>query len=132
VRRRRVFIDSTFVEVLLDRSDERHDSARTAFEQLLVEFERGTTVLYSHEAVVSTVGHGRADEVLRVCEVVTLRRWLTRAAEHVDRVHPELGRCAATTLVLMRRWRIGEIASFDPFFEQHAIPTIPVSMVGRR
>lgn len=130
--RRRVFIDSTFVEVLLDRSDERHDSARTAFEQLLVEFERGTTLLYSHEAVVSAVRNGRAAEVFRVCDVAPLRRWLSRAAEHVDRVHPGLGRCAATTLVLMRRWRIGEVASFDPFYEQHAIATIPVSTAGLR
>ena len=127
-----MFIDSSFVEVLLDRSDERRDSARTAFEQLLVEFERGTTLLYSHEAVVTAVGDGRADEVFRVCDVAPLRRWLTRAAEHVDRVHPELGRCTATTLVLMRRWRIGEVASFDPFFDGTAIATIPVSTVGLR
>lgn len=117
-------IDSSFVEVLLDRSDERHDSARAAFEQLLVDFERGSTLLYSHQGVVNAVG-GRAPDVLRVCDVAPLRRWLTRAAARVERVHPELGRGRATTLALMRRWRIGEIASFDPFFDEHAIPTVP-------
>ncbi|MEJ7562120.1 MAG: hypothetical protein WKF45_06300, partial [Ilumatobacteraceae bacterium] len=66
----------------------RHDSARTAFEQLLVEFELGSTLLFSHAGVGAAVGDGRAAEVLRVCEVARLRRWLTRAAAGLDGATP--------------------------------------------
>jgi len=122
---RRVFIDSSFVEVLLDRTDDRYDAARAVIDRLLLEFERSATLLYSHEGVVAAVGDDRASDVLKICDVVPLRRWLTRCAARVERAHPELGRRHAITVVLMRRWRIGEIASFDPFFAQHGIPSVP-------
>jgi len=44
----------------------------------------------------------------------------------VERRHGELGRDRAATLVVMRRWRIVEIASFDPFFAEHGIRTLPI------
>jgi hypothetical protein len=95
-------------------------------DRLLVEFELGSTLLFSQAGVGAAVGDGRAAEVLRVCEVARLRRWLTRAAAGLDRRHPGLGSHRATTLVLMRPWQISEIASFDPFLTRHGVPTIPV------
>lgn len=74
MRARRAFIDSSFVEVLLDRSHERHDAARVAFERLVGEFERDATLSYSHRGVIAAVGDGRASDVLRVCEVAPLGR----------------------------------------------------------
>ncbi len=117
-----MFIDSTFIEVLLDPSDGRNSEALATFDRLLLEFERGSTLLYSHGGVVAAIGDRRAAEVLRVCDVARLRRWITRAAAGVERRHPELGRHRATTLVLMRRWRISEIASFDSFYAMHGVP----------
>lgn len=121
-----MFIDLSFVEVLLDPSDDRHRVASNEFDRLLVEFELGSTLLFSQAGVGAAVGDGRAAEVLRVCEVARLRRWLTRAAAGLDRRHPGLGSHRATTLVLMRPWQISEIASFDPFLTRHGVPTIPV------
>jgi len=126
VRRRRVLIDSSLVGALLDASDDRHDIAHSTFEQLLVEFEQGATSLYSHHKVVDTFDDGRAAEVLAVCDIAEPGRWLTRAAARAERDHPELDRTLATTLVVMRRWRIGEIATFDPFFREHGVPSVPV------
>jgi predicted nucleic acid-binding protein len=122
--RRRVFIDSSFVAALLDRRAGRHETARFAFDDLIREYERGATLLYTHGGVVAGLGE-RAGSVLRVCEVVRLRRWLIRAASQVERRHGELGRDRAATLVVMRRWRIAEIASFDPFFAEHGIRALP-------
>lgn len=124
--RRRVYLDASFVVVLLDPTDGRHSAAHAAFEQLLVEFERGTTLLYSHEAMVDDVAGQRVVDLLAACDVARQRPWLTREAGRVQRNHPELGVGRATTLVLMSQWRIGEIASFDPFFEQHGIATVEV------
>jgi len=42
-----VFIDLSFVEVLLDPSDDRHRVASNEFDRLLVEFELGSTLLFS-------------------------------------------------------------------------------------
>ena len=123
--RRRVFIDSSFVAALLDQLDGCHETARVAFDELIGEYERGVTLLYSHSGVVAELDE-RAGAVLRVCEIVRLRRWLTRAASRVERRHGELGRDRAATLVVMRRWRIVEIASFDPFFAEHGIRTLPI------
>jgi predicted nucleic acid-binding protein len=123
--RRRVFIDSSFVSALLDPSDARHDRARTAFDDLLAEYERGTTVLHSSEAVRAEVDHPWVADVLAVCDVARERRWLRRTAERVELDHPEVDRRRATTLVLMSRLGIGEIASFDGFFDRHAIRTVP-------
>jgi predicted nucleic acid-binding protein len=120
-----VFIDSSFVAALLDRLDGRHETARVAFDELIGEYERGVTLLYTHGGVVTGLGE-RVRSVLRVCEIVRLRRWLTRAASRVERRHVELGRDRAATLVVMRRWRIAEIASFDPFFAEHGIRTLPI------
>jgi predicted nucleic acid-binding protein len=119
-----VFIDSSFVAALLDQLDGHHDGARVAFDELIGEYERGVVLLYTHGGVVAGLGE-RAGSVLRVCEIVRLRRWLTRAASRVERRHRELGRDRAATLVVMRRWRIGEVASFDPFFAEHGIRTLP-------
>ena len=123
--RRRVFIDSSFVAALLDRHADRHETARVAFDELIGEYERGVTLLYSHGGVVAGLGE-RAGSVLRVCEIVRLRRWLTRAASRLERRHGQLGRDRAATLVVMRRWRIVEIASFDAFFAEHGIRTLPL------
>jgi len=124
-----VLIDASFVDVLCDDSDERHEAAAGAFEGLLTEYERGTTLLYSHGGVVAEVGARRRAELLAVCHVVRRRRWLTREAQRVRRRHPTIGDDRAATLVLMRRWGIGEIASFDPFLVEHGIPTIPIPIV---
>ena len=110
---------------LLERLDGRHDTARVAFDELIDEYKRGVTLLYSHSGVVARLDE-RAGSVLRVCEIVRLRRWLTRAASRVERRHGQLGRDRATALVVMRRWRIVEIASFDPFFAEHGIRTLPI------
>ena len=121
-----MFIDSSFVAALLDRLDGRHETARVAFDELIGEYERGVTLLYTHGGVVAELGE-QAGSVLRVCEMVRLRRWLTRAASRVERRHGEIGRGRAATLVVMRRWRIAEIASFDPFFVEHGIRTLPIT-----
>ena len=71
-----MLIDASFVDVLCDDSDERHEAAAGAFEGLLTEFERGTTLLYSHGGVVAEVGARRRAELLAVCHVVRRRRWL--------------------------------------------------------
>jgi predicted nucleic acid-binding protein len=126
-----VFIDSSFVAVLLDPLDGRHQAARVAFDELVGEYERGVTLLYTHGGVVAEIGE-RAGDVLRVCDIARRRRWLTRTADRVERRHPELGCDRATTLVVMRRWRIGEIASFDSFYPEHEIATLPVLAGGAR
>lgn len=124
MRRRRVFIDSSFVSVLLDRSDDRYVDARVTFERLLTEFELGTTMLYSHGSA-KDMCDGRTADLLAVCDVAPSRRWLTRAAERAERDHPELlDTRYSAELVLMSHLRIDEVASFDPFFEQHGIPTV--------
>lgn len=124
MRRRRVFIDSSFVSALLDPSDDRYGDARAAFERLLTEFERGTTMLYSYGTVMD-MSDGRAADLLAVCDIAPSRRWLTRAAERAERDHPELlGTRLAAELVLMNHLRVDEIASCDPFFERHGIPTV--------
>ncbi|HEX4980164.1 MAG TPA: hypothetical protein VFV63_00615 [Ilumatobacteraceae bacterium] len=123
--KRRVFIDSSFVAALLDQLDGHHEGARVVFDELVGEYERGVTLLYSHSGVVAGLG-GRAGSALRVCEIVRLRRWLTRAASRVERRHGQLGRDRAAALVVMRRWRIVEIASYDSFFLEHGIRTLPI------
>jgi predicted nucleic acid-binding protein len=121
-----VFIDSSFVAALLDQHDGHHETARVAFDELIGDYERGVTLLFTHGGVVTGLDE-RAGSVLRVCDIVRPRRWLTRETSRVERRHGQLGRDRAATLVVMRRWRIAEIASFDPFFAEHAIRTLPIT-----
>ncbi|MBA3606333.1 MAG: hypothetical protein H0W46_10275 [Acidimicrobiia bacterium] len=125
MKRRRVLVDSSFVDDLVDPAARDHDDARRVFEQLIGEYEIGRTVLFSLAPGADSVGDSRRAAVLRVCDVVQPRRWLTREGGRVVREHPETGQGRATSLVLMRRLGIGEIATFDGFFADHGIPTVP-------
>lgn len=126
MKHRRVLIDATLLGALLDSCDVRHDVARTAFERLLAEYEDGRTLLYSHAGAIGDAGDPRADDIVGVCNVAGLHRWLRRDSERVARAHADVGRRRATELVLMHRWGIDEIASFDAFFPANGIRTVPL------
>ena len=95
-------------------------------DRLLVEFELGSTLLFSQAGVGAAVGDGRAAEVLRVCEVAPAPPLAHPSGSGCGPAPPGLGSHRATTLVLMRPWQISEIASFDPLLTRHGVPTIPV------
>jgi len=132
VKHRRVLLDGSFIEVLLDPCDVRHNVARAAFERLLAEYEDGGTLLYSHAGAVGDFGDPRAADIVAVCDVARLDRWLRRDSERVAHAHHDVGVRRATALVLMHRWGIDEIASFDAFFLANGIGTVPVDIGAAR
>ncbi|MGH9134581.1 MAG: hypothetical protein ACRDZZ_11630 [Ilumatobacteraceae bacterium] len=132
MRRRNVFVDATFVTVLLDPGSAEHDIATALYDALTEEFVAGDTVLHSHAGMVEAVGDERAGDVMRICDVVPLRRYLLREADRVVEQHPELGldRDRAVALVIIRRERIGEVATFDPLYERLGVRTLPAGEAG--
>ena len=67
-----MFIDASFVAVLLDRLDSHHEGACVAFDELIGEYERGVTLLYTHSGVVAEVGEhvGRCCGCVKSCACV--------------------------------------------------------------
>jgi hypothetical protein len=124
VKRRRVFVDATFVRALLDDDVEKFNEARTVFASLLDEYERGETVLYSHAGMVAAVGGDRTDDLFRVCEVEPVRRQLRRRAWRLVNRISGLDENQAIALLMLRREAIGEIATLDPLYAEMGVPTV--------
>jgi predicted nucleic acid-binding protein len=127
MRRRDVFVDATFIRALLDAESAEHVAATSLYDELTVEFVAGDTILHSHAGMVKSVDDARAAAVMRICNVVPLRRYLLREADRVIAQHPELqlDRDRAVALVMIRREHIREIASFDPLYERLGVRTFP-------
>jgi predicted nucleic acid-binding protein len=124
---RDVFVDATFVRAVLDPHADQHELAVGLFDELVGEFVAGETRLHSHAGMLEAVGHPAATDAMQVCDVRPLRRHLLREARRVMGDHPHLGLCRdlAVALVIIRRERIDEVATFDPRFHQLGVATVP-------
>lgn len=122
---RKVFVDASFINASLDPFDPDHETAKVILAQLVCEYEIGTALMFSHGGVASTVPSPQGQLVLEMCDVARPRRDLRRLARKViaDHPHLDLDLDQAMTLVIIRRNRVGEIATFDPEFEALGITT---------
>ncbi|MET0143688.1 MAG: hypothetical protein ABW328_02740 [Ilumatobacteraceae bacterium] len=117
MKRRRVFVDGTFLRALVDEGDPRHGAARAAFAPLLDAYERGDALLYSDAAAVAAAEEPRTLDVMRPGRLLAVRRATRRDATRLVARRAELRLDQAVTLVLLRRHQIAEIATFDPLYE---------------
>ena len=126
-----MFVDASFINASLDPFDPDHETAKVILAQLVYEYEIGTALMFSHGGVASTVPSPQGQLVLEMCDVARPRRDLRRLARKVIANHPhlDLDLDQAMTHVIIRRNRIGEIATFDPEFEALGITT---STIERR
>ena len=64
-------------------------------------------------------------ELISVCEVVEVRRWVRRAAARVVAANPDLALRFghAVTLAVADRLGVGEVIAVDPFFAGHGVAT---------
>ena len=118
MKRRRVFVDATFLRALLDTGAHCHVTACATFDELLAGYARGTTLLFTHAGMISAVGDHRAADVARVATVMPVRRGIRRTAAKVMSRQPELDLDAAVAVLMMRRTGITEIATCDPRYTQ--------------
>ncbi len=124
---RRVFLDATFLDALVDPAHPDRAQAVETFEVLVGEYEEGTTMLATHDAAVTaTVDPDRARQAARVCEVERIGGDVRREARRVQSEHPELELSVtqAITLVVLRRSGIGEVAAFDNLFDRLDITVV--------
>ncbi len=122
----RVFVDTSAIYALIDRSDANHVGAAAAFDRLR---------RLRAEPVISNfiVGEGHALLLSRLGPDVA-RKWLARIVWHIERVTVEDEAAAieiicshadktysytdATSFAVMKRLHIGRVLAFDRHFKQ--------------
>lgn len=127
---RTVIMDATFFDALLVVDHARHGEAIERYEQLVADYESGSTVLVTHEAALAgTTNPERAGTIARICEVARIDSEVRDAIRRI-RTGPHAGFVAnfddgrLATLVLFVRRKIDELVSFDDELRDLAIPTL--------
>lgn len=123
-----VLVDQTFFDALLRPDDPRRADALVRYEELLADYESGSTVIVTHQdALDETVDPARARRIAAICHVVPIEGDVRREIRRISRLD-ETARVAAglddsqlATIVLLVRRNYDELVSFDPALREAAI-----------
>ncbi len=122
-----VLVDRTFFDALLRPDDPRRADALVRYEELLADYESGSTVIVTHDdALTETVDPARARRIAAICHVLPIegdvRREIRRIrTDQTDRVAAGLDDSQLATIVLLVRRHLDELVSFDPAVRDVAI-----------
>lgn len=115
-----VLVDQTFFDALLRPNDPRRAAALARYDELVADYQSGSTVIVTHEdALAETVDPARARRIAAICDIVPIegdvRREIRRIrSDETARVAAGLDDSQLATIVLLVRHRLDELVSFDP------------------
>ena len=124
---RTVLVDHTFFDALLRPDDPRRTDALVRYEELVADYESGSTLIVTHDdALAVTVDPARARRIAAICHVVPIegdvRREIRRIrADQTELVASGLDDSQLATIVLLVRRDLDELVSFDPALREAAI-----------
>jgi predicted nucleic acid-binding protein len=111
-----VLLERTFLVALVDSSDVDHDGASRRYDELIDAYERAEVALGARldhiEAVDPSVRRSLLAPVSTIHVAAQHHRQATRLTLPFEADHD-----VEVTLVIMRRERITDIATFDPVFD---------------
>lgn len=122
-----VLVDRTFFDALMRPDDPRRAGALVRYEELLADYQSGTTVIVTHDdALADTVDPARARRIAAICDVVPIegdvRREIRRIrTDQTARFAAGLDDSQLATIVLLVRRHLDELVSFDPAICEAAI-----------
>lgn len=122
-----VLVDQTFFDALLRPDDPHRADALVRYEELLADYESGSTVIVTHDgALAETVDPARARRIAAICHIVpieadTRREILRIRSDETASVAAGLDDSQLATIVLLVRRHLDELVSFDPALREVAI-----------
>ena len=122
-----VLVDQTFFDALLRPDHPRRAVALVRYEELLADYESGSTLIVTHDhALAETVDPARARRIAAICDVGPIdgdvRREIRRIrADQTALVAAGLDDSQLATIVLLVRRHLDELVSFDPAVREAAI-----------
>ncbi len=122
-----MLVDQTFFDALLRPDDPRHADALARYDELLADYQSGSTLIVTHDdALAETVDPARARRIAAICDIVPIeadvRREIRRIrTDQTDRVAAGLDDSQLATIVLLVRRHLDELVSFDPTVREAAI-----------
>jgi len=123
---RTVLVDQTFFDALLQPDDSRRADALVRYEELLADYQSGSTGIVTHDdALAETVDPARARRIAAICDIVPIeadvRREIRRIrSDQTAQVAAGLDDSQLATIVLLVRRHVDELVSFDPALREAA------------
>lgn len=134
---RSVLVDETFFDALIGPDAPRHGEALGRYEELLADYESGTTVLVTHDqALANSVDPARARRIAAICDIVPIEGDVRREIRRIrsdDAAHDAEGLddSQLATIVLLVRCAHDELVSFNQAVAAAAAAAITEHRVRR-